>query len=53
MRGDFYAISETDQLFGITGKRAADQNSGICEAGKSGKRGCFDGAAEWTGYPVR
>lgn len=37
MRGDFYAISETDQLFGITGKRAADQNSGICKAGKSGK----------------
>lgn len=37
MRGDFYVISETDQLSGITGKRAANPKCGICKAGKLDK----------------
>ena len=29
--GEFYVISETDQLFGITGKRATDPGSRVCK----------------------
>ena len=53
MRGDFYVISETDQLFGITGKRAADRKRGIRQTGKSGEGRDSDGAAEGTGGRAR
>ena len=53
MQGDFYVISETDQLFGITGKRAADRKRGICQAGESGEGRDSDGAAEGTEDRVR
>ena len=52
IRGGFYVISETDQLFGITGKRATDPGSRVCKAGKLGKGRDSDGAAERTGDRV-